>query len=106
METPKFTQADLAGLIAEAVAWLQQQRNKYHAVSDPLDEPLKIKLRPFFATEILDGLRMKDLSATALTVSAAGGYPVLIHLLEDCERRDALLTYGVPRSPYRCNPWS
>ena len=64
METPKFTQAELAGLIAEAVAWLQQQRNKYHAVSDPLDEPLKIKLLPFFSAEILDGLRIKDLSAT------------------------------------------
>ena len=64
METPKFTQAELAGFIAEVVAWLQQQRNKYHAVSDPLDEPLKIKLLPFFPDEILDGLRIKDLSST------------------------------------------
>ncbi len=28
VEPPKFTQAELAGLVAEAVAWMQQQRDK------------------------------------------------------------------------------
>lgn len=62
VEPPKFTQMELAGLIAEAVAWLQQQRDKYHAFSEPLTEPVKMKLRPFFRGEILDRVRIRDLS--------------------------------------------
>jgi hypothetical protein len=68
VEPPKFTQAEMAGLIAEAVAWMQQQRNKYHALSDPLSEAVKDNLRPFFPTEILDRLKIKDISQTGETI--------------------------------------
>lgn len=68
MEPPKFTQAEMAGLIAEAVAWMQQQRDKFHPLSKPLSEPEKIKLRPFFPGEILDRLRIKHVSATGESI--------------------------------------
>jgi hypothetical protein len=64
VEPPKFTQAEMAGLIAEAVAWVQQQRDKYHPLSEPLSESIKDKLRPFFSTEILDRLRLKHVAPT------------------------------------------
>jgi hypothetical protein len=64
VEPPKFTQAEMAELIAEAVAWIQQQRDKHYPVSDPLSEPDKERLRPFFPGEILDRLRIKHVSAT------------------------------------------
>jgi hypothetical protein len=68
VEPPKFTQAELAGLVAEAVAWIQQQRDKYHPLSDPLSELVKVKLRPFFPAEILDRLRIKRVSLTGETI--------------------------------------
>lgn len=68
MEPPKFTHAELSGLIGEAVAWMQQQRDKYHPLSDPLSEVEKVKLRPFFPAEILDDLRIRDVSATGETI--------------------------------------
>src|SRR5579863_2364473 len=68
VEPPKFTQAELSGLIGEAVAWMQQQREKYHPLSSPLSEPAKIKLRPFFPAEILDRVRIKDVSSAGETI--------------------------------------
>lgn len=64
MEPPKFTHAELMGLISEAVSWVQQQREKYHPLASPLPEDQKIKLQPFFPTEILDRLRIKNVSKT------------------------------------------
>jgi hypothetical protein len=55
VEPPKFTQTEMAGLIAEAVAWVQQQRDKYHPLSAPLSESVKDKLRTFFPAETLEG---------------------------------------------------
>ena len=49
MEPPKFTPAELEGLVAEAVSWLREQRDKFHPLGVPLSEPQKIKLRPFFS---------------------------------------------------------
>jgi hypothetical protein len=68
VEPPKFTQMELTGLVAEAVAWLQQQRDKYHPLSTPLSEPVKGKLRPFFPANSLEGLRIRDLSQTAESI--------------------------------------
>ena len=68
MEAPKFSQAEITGLTAEAVAWMRQQRDKYRPLSDPLSEAAKAALRPFFAPEILDALRIKDISSTGETI--------------------------------------
>jgi len=68
VEPPKFTQAEMAGLIAETVAWMQQQRDKYRPVCNALSEAVKVKLRPFFPGGILDSLRLKDLSKTGETI--------------------------------------
>lgn len=64
MEPPKFSQVELAGLIAEAAAWIRQQRDKYHPLSEPLSENVKRELRPFFPAKILDVLRIRDVSLT------------------------------------------
>jgi hypothetical protein len=68
VEPPKFSQAEIAGLVAEAVAWMQQQRDKYHPLSDPLSESVKQQLRPFFSAEILDRLKIKHVAATGETI--------------------------------------
>jgi hypothetical protein len=68
VEPPKFTEMELAGLIAETLAWLQQQREKHYALSEPLSEPIKEKLRPFFPAEILDRAKIRDLSRTGETI--------------------------------------
>jgi hypothetical protein len=59
---------ELAGLVAEAVAWLQQQRDKYHPLSAPLSEPVKENLRPFLPAKSLESLRIRDLSQTAESI--------------------------------------
>lgn len=68
VEPPKFTQTEMAGLIAEAVGWVQQQRDKYHPLSAPLSDSIKDKLRPFFPAEILERLRIKHVAATGETI--------------------------------------
>lgn len=68
MEPPKFTPAELAELVAEAVAWIRQQRDKYYPLSDPLSEPVKNSLRPFFPAEMLDRLRIKHVAMTGETI--------------------------------------
>jgi hypothetical protein len=68
VEPPKFSQAELAGLVAEAVAWMQQQRDKYYPLGEPLLEPEKMKLRPFFPGARLDQLRIKHVALTGETI--------------------------------------
>ena len=68
MEAPKFTEAEMAGLIGETVAWMQQQRDKYYPLGEPLSEPEKTKLRPFFPVESLDQLRIKRVAPMGETI--------------------------------------
>lgn len=68
MEPPKFTPAELAALIAEAVSWLKQQRAQFLPSSIPLDSAQKKNLKPFFTAEILDRLRIVNLSQTGGTI--------------------------------------
>jgi len=68
VEPPKFTEMELAGLLAETLAWLQQQRDLHYALSKPLSEPIKEKLSPFFPAEILDRVKLRDLSRTRETI--------------------------------------
>lgn len=68
MEPPKFTQAEIAGLIAEAAAWMRQQREKYHPASSPLSEAVKSELRQFFPAKTLESLRIRDMSQTGETI--------------------------------------
>jgi hypothetical protein len=68
MEPPKFTPSELAALIAEAVSWLNQQRAKFLPSSIPLHIEQKKMLKPFFTAEILDRLRVVNLSQTGETI--------------------------------------
>ncbi len=68
MEPRKFTPAELSGLIGEAVLWMQQQRDHYHPLSDPLPETVKGNLSPFFPSDILERLRIQDLSKTGRVI--------------------------------------
>ena len=62
MEPPKFTPDELATLVAEAVAWLEQQREKYRPAGLPLTAAQRAELQPFFSTETLDCFRVLDAS--------------------------------------------
>jgi hypothetical protein len=64
VEARKFTPAELSGLIGEAVAWMHQQRDYYHPLSDPLSETVKASLLSFFPSDILEELRINDVSKT------------------------------------------
>jgi hypothetical protein len=68
MEPPKFSQADLAALLSEAVLWIQQQRGIFHSRSIPLTADQRAKLLPFFLPENLDRLRIVDVSQTGETI--------------------------------------
>ncbi len=58
VEPAKFTPVELAALVAEAVSWLKQQREKFLPSSIPLSSAQKKQLQPFFTAEILDRLRI------------------------------------------------
>jgi hypothetical protein len=68
VEPQKFTKVELSGLVAEAVAWMQQQRDKYYLLGEPLSESEKMKLRPFFPAGIVDRLRIKRVSGTGESI--------------------------------------
>jgi hypothetical protein len=68
MEPPKFTQPELAALIAEAVAWLQQQREIYRPSAIPLTPDQTTALQAFFPSVILSNSRILDISQTGETI--------------------------------------
>jgi hypothetical protein len=63
-EPPKMTETEIVALAAEAASWVNQMREQYRPVATPLDESQKTKMRPFFPTELLERVRVIDLSAT------------------------------------------
>jgi hypothetical protein len=64
VEPLKFTQAEFTALIAEAELWLNQQREKYHPRSNPLDTNQKRELGPFFPPDIIEKFRIVDISGS------------------------------------------
>jgi hypothetical protein len=68
MEPPKFSQSELADLVAEAVAWVRQQREKYRPSAIPLTADQTAALQPFFPSDILTNLRVLDISQTGETI--------------------------------------
>jgi hypothetical protein len=68
MEPAKFTQPELVGLIAEAVSWLQQQREKYRPSAIPLSTAQIGALQPFFSSPLLRNVRILDVSQTGETI--------------------------------------
>ena len=68
MEGPKFTALELAALTDEAVHWMNQQREIFHPPGASLTNIQKQNLLPFFTTEILDRVRIVNLSLTGETL--------------------------------------
>lgn len=68
MQPPKFTEPELAGLVAETVLWMQQQREKYRDAGGPLTEEQRAELQRFFPAEILDRLRIVEVWRTGETI--------------------------------------
>ena len=64
MEPAKFTQQELEQLVTQTVSWMQEQRERFLACSQALDEEQKRKLQPFFSDQILNRLRVVDASKT------------------------------------------
>jgi len=63
-EPPKMTETEIVALVAEAVSWVTQMREQYRPVATPLDDTQKTKMRPFFPTELVERVRVADLSET------------------------------------------
>jgi hypothetical protein len=68
MEPPKFTQPELTALIAEAAAWLRQQREKYRPSAIPLTPDQTAALQSFFPSDVLSNSRILDVSQTGETI--------------------------------------
>jgi hypothetical protein len=64
MEPPKFTPSELGQLVAQAVSWMQEQRESFLPSSHPLSEEQNRNLQSFFSAEILGRLRVVDAHAT------------------------------------------
>ena len=63
-EPPKMTETEIVVLVAEGVSWVTQMREQYQPVATPLDEPQNTKMRPFFPMEVIERVRVADLSKT------------------------------------------
>jgi hypothetical protein len=68
MEPPKFSQSELAALVAEAAAWVRQQRERFRPSAIPLTADQTAALQPFFPSDILGSLRVLDISRTGETI--------------------------------------
>ena len=64
MEPPKMTETEIVGLVAEAASWVNQMREQYRPLATSLDQSQKTKMRPFFPQELLERVRVADLSET------------------------------------------
>jgi len=63
MEPAKFTPSELGQLVAQAVSWMQEQRENFLPSSHPLSKDQNRDLQPFFSSEILGRLRVVDAHA-------------------------------------------
>ena len=68
MEPIRFTEQQLAALIAEMVAWTRSEREKHYPRGQPLTENERNKLTGFFSPEILESFRTRDLSQVPETI--------------------------------------
>lgn len=68
MEPAKFTPAEQAALIREAVSWMQQQREKFLPSASELTRDQRVSLAPFFTQAILDRFRIVDLSQSTESI--------------------------------------
>ena len=68
MEPANFTPDELASLVVEAVAWVEQQRERYRPAGLPLTAAQCNELQSFFPAEILDSFRIVDASLTGETI--------------------------------------
>ena len=68
MGKAKLTPAELSALAAEAGSWLRQQREKFYPQGVPLGNSHRPQLEPFFAPEILDTVRIVNLSQIGETM--------------------------------------
>jgi hypothetical protein len=64
MEPPKMTETEIVALVTEAASWVDQMREQYRPLATLLDQPQKVKMRPFFPEELLERVRLADLSET------------------------------------------
>jgi hypothetical protein len=78
VESAKFTSAELAALVAEAVSWWKQQREKFLPHGIPLSSAQKMQLKPFFTMEILDGVRIVKLPQTGETIPTPPFYEKIL----------------------------
>ena len=54
---------DLRDILPEAIAWIEEMRDRYREGARPLDEAERGVMAPFFPPEILDGVRVRTLAS-------------------------------------------
>ena len=59
-----MTRTEIVTLVAEATSWVYQMREQYRPLAASLDEPHKTTMQFFFPAELLQRVRVADLSAT------------------------------------------
>jgi len=57
-----MTEREILALVAEAASWVNQMREQYAPLAMSLDHLQKTKMRPFFPVELIDRVRVVDLS--------------------------------------------
>jgi len=78
VESAKFTPVELAALVAEAVSWWKQQREKFLRYGVPLSTAQKMALKPFFTEEILDRFRIVNLAQTGESIPTPPFYEKIL----------------------------
>jgi|SRR5208282_1994933 len=63
-----MTETEIVALVAEAASWVNQMRERYRPLAISLDQPQKATLQAFFPAELLERLRVVDLSETGETL--------------------------------------
>lgn len=74
MEPVKFTPSGLGQLIAQAVSWMQEQREKFLPSSHPISDEQRRNLQPFFSGEILGRLRVVEASVKGQKIPYPSSY--------------------------------
>jgi hypothetical protein len=68
VESARFTPVELAAPVAEAVSWWKQQREKFLPYGIPLSDAQQTQLKPFFAAELVDQVRIVKLPQTGESI--------------------------------------
>jgi hypothetical protein len=68
VDSAKFTTVELAALVVEASSWLEAKRAEFLPSGAPLNNIQKANLSPFLSAQVLNAVRIVNLSKTGKTI--------------------------------------